>query len=211
MKRVGAYLRVSTQHQSTDLQRVELESYIRARGWVDIKFYEDQATGTNGNRPGLKSLMSDVRNRKIDIVISWKMCRLFRSLKDLVSTLEEFRQLGVDYISYKDQLDMSSPSGRLMTHLLGAFSEFEASLIKERVLAGLANAKRNGIKLGRPRQIDLETVLEYRRSGLSLSEVAERLKVTKGAVSKTLSKHELNNGLKNIENIELPKSKLEVE
>lgn len=193
MKRVGVYLRVSTQHQSTGLQREELGIYVKARGWTEVRYYEDQATGTNGNRPGLKALMLDVRARKLDVVISWKMCRLFRSLKDLVSTLEEFQDLGVDYIGYKDNVDMTTASGRLLTHLIGAFAEFEAALIRERVMAGLASAKLKGVRLGRPPQINIETAIAERRSGQSLAQIAAKLNVSKSAVSKTLAKQALKN------------------
>ena len=186
--KVGIYLRVSTQDQSTDLQRREIEQYVKARGWDDIAIYEDKATGTNGNRPSLKQLLSDARERKVDVLICWKLDRFFRSLKDLISTLQEFNELGVQFISLKDNIDMTTSAGRLMLHIIGAFGEFEASLIQERVRAGLRAAKANGTVLGRPPRIDPRQVIQLRNKGLSLSEIGKQIGATKGAVSKTLSK-----------------------
>lgn len=187
-KRIGIYLRVSTQGQNTELQRSEIESFLIAKGWSNKKVFEDHATGTNANRPGLKALMSEVRDCKIDIVITWKMDRLFRSLRDLVSTLEEFRQRNVDYISVKDQIDMTTPAGILLTHLLGSFAQFESSLTKDRVIAGLENAKRKGIRLGRPPVINTDLILRLNASGLSLGQISMRTGYSKSAIHKYLKK-----------------------
>lgn len=191
-KRIGIYLRVSTIGQSTELQRKEVEGYLIARGWLNWTFYEDKLTGTSLARPSLKQLLKDAKERKIDTVICWKMDRFFRSLKDLVTTLQELNESGVEFISIKDQIDMTTASGRLMTHLLAAFAEFEASLIKERVLAGLANAKSKGVILGRPSTINKNEVLKLRVDGKSMSEIAKQLNITKSAVSKTLKKLKIN-------------------
>ena len=188
VKRIGIYLRVSTNGQNTELQRKEIENYLSVRGWTNWTIYEDKLTGTTNQRPALKLMMSDARARKIDAIICWKMDRLFRSLKDLVTTLQELSDFGVEFVSIKDQIDMTTASGRLMTHLLAAFAEFEAALIKERVCAGLANAKRNGVILGRPTVINKYKVVRLKEQGLSLSEIAKQINKTKSAVSKTLKK-----------------------
>lgn len=147
--RVGIYVRVSTQDQSCELQKNELTRYVESRGWETHKIYEDHGhTGTNGNRPMLKALLKDARERNFDVLICWKLDRLFRSLKDLIGTLHELTELKVDFISLKDNIDLTTSSGRLMMHLLGAFAEFEASLIRERVRAGINNARAKGIKFG---------------------------------------------------------------
>ncbi|WP_413569183.1 recombinase family protein [Bdellovibrio sp. HCB117] len=190
-KRIAIYLRVSTQGQNTELQVAEIQSFLAARGWRNYQVYEDKCTGTTATRPALKELLKNARLRRHDIIVCWKMDRLFRSLKDLVGTLQEFDELGIEFISLKDSIDMTTASGRLMTHLLAAFAEFEASLINERVMAGLENARRKGKILGRPKIINSEQVLLLRGQGLSLSQIAERLKVTKSAVSKTLKKSTL--------------------
>lgn len=207
LNRVGIYLRVSTQGQSTGLQRKEIESFLAARGWSQVEIYEDKLTGTNANRPELRRLLKDAGERKLDTVVCWKICRIARSLKDLVSTLQEFNDVGVSFISLKDQIDMTTASGRLLTHLLGAFAEFEASLIRERVVAGLTHAKRNGVRLGRPPRINESFVFQLRTSGLSLSQIAKRVGASKGAVSKTLKKAQMQT----LENTESKSPKMTVE
>lgn len=206
-QRVAIYLRVSTLDQSTELQRHEITAYVHARSWDIFHIYEDKESGTTQKRPALQSMLSAVRARKVDTVICWKLDRLFRSMRDLVTTLHEFQDLGVTFISIKDQIDQTTSTGRLLTHLLGAFAEFEANLIRERVRAGLANAKRKGVKLGRPKTIDIDRVIELRRAGKSLSKIAEIMGVTKSGVSKTLSKL----AIEDIEIPQLPKSKMRVE
>lgn len=186
--RIAVYLRVSTADQSTELQQNEIERYIQARGWASVEIYEDKATGTNGNRPRLKVMLQEARQRKIDLVICWKLDRLFRSLKDLVVTLQEFQDLGIEFISLKDNVDLSTASGRLLMQIIGSMAEFEASLIRERVRAGLRIARSKGKRLGRPTTINQQKVLELRRKNKSLSEIANALGVTKGGVSKTLKK-----------------------
>jgi len=193
-KRIALYVRVSTSDQSTELQLRELNQFTQARGWTTIKVYEDKATGTNGNRPLLKQLLSDARQRKIDVVVIWKLDRLFRSLKDLISTLQEFTELGVDFISLKDNIDLTTSSGRLMMHMLGAFAEFEASLIKERVRAGLRNAKAKGKRLGRPKK-EFWAILEMKHKGLSVKDISKRLGVHQATVYRVFAKTPKNGSL----------------
>jgi DNA invertase Pin-like site-specific DNA recombinase len=187
-KRIGLYIRVSTTEQSTELQRQELEAYAKAREWECIAFYEDKASGTNANRPMLKKLMSDARQRKLDCIVVWKLDRFFRSLKDLVTTLQELSELGIQFISMKDQIDLGTASGRLLMHVVGAMGEFEGALIRERVKSGLKAAKAKGTVLGRPTQIDTAKVIELRKQGLSLTEIGQRINASKSGVSKTLAK-----------------------
>lgn len=187
-KSIGIYLRVSTVGQSTELQCKEIENYLTARGWLNWTIYEDKLTGTTNQRPALKQMINDARARKLDLIVCWKMDRLFRSLKDLVTTLQELSELGVEFVSIKDQIDMTTASGRLMTHLLAAFAEFEAALIKERVNAGITQARRKGIILGRPSVINKNEVMRLRNQGKSLTEIAKQLNTTKSGVSKTLKK-----------------------
>lgn len=187
-KRVGLYLRCSTQDQSTELQKSELLAYIKARDWVLHEIFEDHGrTGTNGDRPALKRLMADARQRKFDVVCCWKLDRFFRSLSAMVAALQEFSDLGIQFVSQKDQIDMTTSSGRLLTHLLAAFGEFEASLIKERVVAGIANARRKGIKLGRPKRRNDEEILRLRKEGKTIRAIASQLKISKGSVQTALN------------------------
>lgn len=187
MNRVAIYVRVSTKEQSVDLQLSEINRFLMARGWGAHCVYQETASGTTVARPELRRLLKDASERKFDILICWKLDRLFRSLKDLVSTLQQFSDLGIAFISLKEQIDMTTASGRLLTHLLGAFAEFEASLIKDRVNAGLAEAKRKGTRLGRPRTVDAESVFILRRQNLSMSEIAKRLGISKASVHKALA------------------------
>jgi DNA invertase Pin-like site-specific DNA recombinase len=184
--RIGVYLRVSTDTQDTGLQKTEIENLIRTRGFNRVITYEDKSSGTNSNRPAYQQLMSDCRAGRIDIVIVWKLDRLFRSLSHLIAVLQEFRESNIDFISIRDQIDITTSAGRLMLHILGAFAEFEASLIRERVKAGLMEARRKGVKLGRPQALDKEKALELRAQGLSLSQIGRCLGAAKSTVSKTL-------------------------
>lgn len=181
---VAIYVRVSTQDQSLDLQKSELMRFAKARGWRVTKIYEDKATGTNGNRPRLKELMCAAAARRFDVLLIWKLDRLFRSIKGLATTIHEFEALGIAFVSLRDQIDLSTPSGRLMVHMLGAFAEFEASLIKERVVAGLREAKRKGVQLGRPNEIDKERVLKLRSDGCSFAQIANELGCSKAGAFK---------------------------
>jgi DNA invertase Pin-like site-specific DNA recombinase len=187
MVRVAVYLRVSTIDQSTDLQRLEVEQYLKLRGWTAINFFEDKASGTNDNRVQFQEMMKQAKARKFDVLVCWKLDRLFRSMKHLVVTLGELQELNIQFISLKDQIDLTTSSGRLMMHLIAAFAEFEADLIKERVNAGLRNAKAKGKILGRPRVINPNVVVSLRQKGLSLSEIARQIGASKSSVSKTLT------------------------
>lgn len=191
-KRIGIYLRVSTSEQSTELQLREINQFLDARGWQTREIYEDSGlSGANSNRPQLKRLLRDVKQRKIDIVICWKMDRLFRSLKDLIVTLQEFSELGIELISLKDNVDLSTSSGKLLMHLLGAFAEFERNLIVERVRAGLVNAKAKGKRLGRPIKRNEEEIRTLRTNGLSIRSIAKELKISKSTVQSVVSRKPL--------------------
>lgn len=188
MKRVGIYARVSSLDQSTEMQVQELKEYCKARAWQLVMVCEDKASGTNDKRPQLQTLLNAASQRKIDVVLVWKLDRFARSLKDLMSMLTQLKDLGIEFVSLKDSIDLTTAQGRLLAQLLGAFAEFEASLIRERVRAGLRNAVRKGKKLGRKPTVDAEHVKKLRAKGRSLSEIAEAVGCTRSAVSKTLKK-----------------------
>ncbi len=196
MSKVVVYLRVSTVDQNTELQKREVEQYLIARGWTALCFFEDKASGTNDNRSQFQEMMTMAKSRKFDVLVCWKLDRLFRSMKHLVVTLSELQDLNIQFISLKDQIDLTTSSGRLMMHLIAAFAEFEADLIKERVNAGLRNAKAKGKILGRPKVINPNVVMSLRQKGLSLSEIARQIGVSKSSVSKTLTALALPNPLK---------------
>lgn len=187
MQRVALYTRVSTQDQSCELQRRELQDYAVARGWEVCKVFEDKATGTNTKRPMLNALMKDSKERRFDIVVVWKLDRFARSLKDLVIMLQEFTDLGIQFVSLRDNIDLTTSSGRLMMHMIGAFAEFEASLIRERVRAGLNNAKAKGKRLGRPKARDDRSIQMLRTQGLSIRKIAKELRTSVGSVQRALA------------------------
>lgn len=185
--RCAIYLRVSTMDQKTDLQHDELKSYCAARGWTVTQVYEDKATGCNTNRTHFQKLMKDAHARRFDVLAVWKLDRFARSLKDLVNHLQELTDLGIGFVSIKDAgVDLTTPTGRLLTHLLSAFSEFEASLIRMRVKAGLDNAKRKGKKLGRPKVRDDDRIRALRAQGLSIRAIARQAGVSAMAVQRSL-------------------------
>lgn len=187
--RVGTYSRVSTSDkgQNPKVQQEELRRYCAARGWdISIEVVDEGFSGGTDKRPGLKQLMSLARSRKIDVIAVVKLDRLFRSLKHLVTTLDELDCLGVRFISIQDQIDLTTASGRLMLHLLGAFGEFERALIRERTLMGLAHARRHGKRLGRPRTHDVDTLKALRAKGASFREIQRITGAPMGCIARAL-------------------------
>lgn len=185
------YARVSTSDkgQSTEMQVRELTEFAKLKGFPIFRVYEDKGfSGSSSNRPMLKELMQDVRDGKVTHVLCWRLDRWFRSLKEVVNTLNEFAERKIVFVSLKDGIDLSSSTGRLMANLLACFAQFEVEVIRERVRSGLENARRHGRVGGRRQQIDREKVLGLRSQGKSLQDIADQLGVTKSAVSKTLSK-----------------------
>jgi DNA invertase Pin-like site-specific DNA recombinase len=169
--RVALYVRVSTGTQSVDPQELALRKYCEERDWTQIQIFKDPAiSGMKDRRPGLDALMDAARRRAIDVVLIWKLDRLGRSLLHLVQALEEFRQLGIDFISTTECFDTSTPHGRLLLNLTAMFANFERDLISERVKLGLANARQKGKRLGRPPiktldHAEAKTLLKERASG----------------------------------------------
>jgi DNA invertase Pin-like site-specific DNA recombinase len=152
MKRVAIYLRVSTSKQETSNQRRELQAVAERSGWQVVKVYEDAGiSGAKGRdkRPGLDALLKAVNAKEFDMVASWSVDRLGRSLTDLLSILQCLRDKHVDLFLHQQGLDTSTTAGRAMFQMLGVFAEFERGIIRERINAGLARARANGTKLGR--------------------------------------------------------------
>lgn len=190
--KTAIYARVSTadKGQDVDLQLNDLRSYAKARGWSVCNEYIDRGqSGVKDRRPALDSLMEECRKRKIDSIIVWRLDRFGRSLKHLINTIDELRHLNVSFVSYHENLDFTSSTGLLLFHLLGAFAEFERNILKDRVKAGLANARTKGRKLGRPgKDVDLATIVELKHSGKTIREISKEMGVSIGLVHKTLSK-----------------------
>jgi len=188
--RAALYARVSTLNgQHPEMQLAELREYASRRGWEIMGEYVDEGvSGSKESRPELNRLMADAHRRQFDIVLVWKIDRFGRSLKHLVNALADLDSYGVTFASLKDNLDLSTPSGRLMFQIIGAMAEFERALIQERVKAGLHNARRNGKQLGRPsRVVDLTSIARMKAEGHSLRNIAEKLRVGYGTVRTRLA------------------------
>lgn len=143
-------------------------------------------SGATERRPGLKRLMELARDGQINTVVVLKMDRLFRSLKHLINTLEEFETLGVQFIAIKDNIDYTTPSGRLFVQILGSLAEFEKSLLRERTLLGLEHARSMGRCLGRPKTRNDAAIIEARSEGMSYSDIQRKLGVSRGAIYRAL-------------------------
>ena len=180
MTRVSLYARVSTLHdQDPEMQLRELREYAGRRGWEIADEYVDQGvSGSKESRPELNRLMADAHRRSFDAVLVWKIDRFGRSLKHLVTALADLGAYGVAFVSLLDNLDLSTPSGRLMFQIIGAMAEFERALIQERVKAGLRNAQAKGKRLGRPRRVvDAFRIAALRESGASWRAISRQLGV----------------------------------
>jgi DNA invertase Pin-like site-specific DNA recombinase len=183
--RVALYARVSTCNgQNPEMQLAELREYASRRGWEIFSEYVDLGiSGTKESRPELNRLMADAHRRNFDVVLCWKVDRFGRSLKHLVNALADLDSYGVAFVSLRDNLDLSTPSGRLMFQIIGAMAEFERSLIQERVRAGLRNAKLKGKTLGRPRRIvNGDEMVRLREQGMSFREIAKAVGASPGTV-----------------------------
>jgi DNA invertase Pin-like site-specific DNA recombinase len=191
IRRVALYARVSTLHgqQDPEMQLSELREYATRRGLSIHEEYVDQGvSGSKESRPALNRLMSDAQRCRFDAVLVWKIDRFGRSLKHLVNSLADLSAYGIAFISLRDNLDLSTPSGRRMFQIIGAMAEFERALIQERVRAGLRNARAKGKRIGRPRQeVDPRKVLELRGQGLSWREVSARLGIGLGTAYRAIS------------------------
>jgi DNA invertase Pin-like site-specific DNA recombinase len=188
--RAGLYARVSTLNgQHPEMQLVELREYSSRRGWeITSEYVDEGVSGSKESRPELNRLMADAHRRKFDIVLVRKIDRFGRSLKHLVTALADLDAYGVTFASLRDNLDLNTPSGRLMFQIIGAMAEFERALIQERVKAGLQNARRNGKQLGRPsRVVDLDDISRLKADGHSLRNIAEKLGVGYGTVRMRLA------------------------
>jgi putative DNA-invertase from lambdoid prophage Rac len=193
VKRVAIYVRVSTASkskqgdavnfiQNLEVQEQPLKELIAQRGWTLHRVYSDRASGAKERRPGLDALMADARRGLFDVVIVWRFDRFARSVKQLVVALEEFRVLGIDFISHQEALDTSTPMGKAMFTIVAAMAELERSIIRERVIAGVEHARRNGTKtgqpVGRPKAVfNRHEAIRLRNEGLSWREIARKLRV----------------------------------
>jgi len=194
-KRAGFYVRVSTDGQDTEMQESELKEYCARRGWESILYRDRGQSGAKQDRPALNSLLSDLRKRRLHVVLVWSLDRLARSLKQLLSISEECRSLGVDLVSLRQNIDTTLPAGRLTFQILGAVAEFERELLRDRVKSGMAQARRAGKRIGRPalRHFgpgELQRVRLLRQQGASVRKLAKDFATTQWMIAKLLGSPE---------------------
>jgi DNA invertase Pin-like site-specific DNA recombinase len=179
MKRIALYLRVSTSKQDTENQRRELEAVAARSDWEIVRVFEDAGiSGAKGrdDRPGLDALLRAVNSREFDLVAAWSVDRLGRSLTDLLNILQNLKDKRVDLFLHQQGLDTSTTAGKAMFQMLGVFAEFERGIIKERVTAGLARARANGVKLGRGNLKDGKKSADEKRWGMSRTAMTKRIR-----------------------------------
>ena len=189
--RTALYARVSTLNgQHPEMQLAELREYASRRGWEIVGEYVDEGvSGAKESRPQLNHLMADMHRRKFEIVLVWKIDRFGRSLRHLVNALADLDAYGVAFVSLKDNLDLSTPSGRLMFQIIGAMAEFERALIQERVRSGIRNARARGKRFGRPCiAVDTARIARLRASGASWSQISEQLGIGVGTAYRAFQK-----------------------
>jgi DNA invertase Pin-like site-specific DNA recombinase len=189
MKRVAIYIRVSTSKQDTDNQRRELKAVAERSDWQIVKVYEDAGiSGAKGRdkRPGLDAMLKAVNAKEFDMVASWSVDRLGRSLTDLLNILQNLHEKGVGLFLHQQGLDTSTSAGKAMFQMLGVFAEFERGIIRERVNAGLARAKAKGTKLGRRRvKPSVEArIVELRANGDGIHKIRRKLGIGTSVVQR---------------------------
>ncbi len=191
MKRAAIYARVSTRNgQHPEMQLAELRAYCGRREWGVAGEYVDQGiSGSKEQRSALDRLLADCRRRTVDAVVVYRYDRFARSLRQLVNALEEFRSLGVDFISLHEGVDTSTPNGRLVFGIFASIAEFQRELIRERVRSGIATARTREKRLGRPRvTVDASRVAVLRAQGLSWRSIADEMGIGLATAVRAVSK-----------------------
>ncbi len=189
MFRAGLYARVSTNDQQTlPMQSRAMREYAAPQGWTVAMQVREVGSGA-AKREACEELLEAARRREIDIVLVWRLDRWGQSVADLWATLQELEHLGVGFVSLTEALDLTTPAGRAMAGLLAIFAEFEREILRERTRAGLAYARENGKRLGRPMTAGLQAsaIRQLHRAGASKSEIARRLDVGRTSVRRILA------------------------
>src|SRR5437870_11174549 len=190
--RAAIYARVSTLDQEPENQLAELRRFVEVRGWTATEYVDRGVSGSKDRRPALDTLIRDAKRRKLDVLVCWRLDRLGRNLKHLITLLDDLQALGVGFVSLAEGIDATTPAGKLQMHILGAIAEFERARIQERVRAGLARAKAQGVRLGRPRRrIDPERLAEV--AGLPEREAARRLGIPRSTLQRWLAQKPAEN------------------
>jgi DNA invertase Pin-like site-specific DNA recombinase len=184
--KAAIYARVSTLDQEPENQLQELRRYAAARGWYAAEYVDRGVSGAKDRRPALDLLLADAKRRRFDVLVCWRLDRLGRNLRHLILLLDELQAVGIGFVTLGEGIDTTSPTGRLVLHVLGAIAEFERERIRERVLAGLQRARTQGVKLGRPKlRIDPARLASV--SGLPAREAARQLGIPRSTLQRALA------------------------
>jgi DNA invertase Pin-like site-specific DNA recombinase len=181
--KVAVYARVSTHDQTAENQLIELRRYVDARGWSAVEYVDHGVSGAKDRRPALDQLVADVRRHRVEAVVCWRLDRLGRNLRHLVLLLDDWQARGVAFVTLGEGIDTSTPAGRLVAGVLGSIAEFERARIQERIMAGLARARAQGKRIGRPRATPLSTNAP---AGLTVRQAAAVWGVSKSTAARRL-------------------------
>ncbi len=187
MKRAALYLRVSGLDQHPETQLYDLRQMAAQRGYETVAEITDKISSTKARRPGLEELMRDAKRGRFDVVLVWACDRIARSTRHFLELLDEFNRLGVEFVSFREQIDTGGPLGRAIVVIIGAIAELERSLIVERVRAGMRRARLEGRQIGRkPLELDREAILIDRQRGQSLGQIAKAHCVSRATVHRVV-------------------------
>jgi len=189
MKHAALYMRVSTVDQHPETQLHDLRQMAGQRGFEIVHEYTDRISGAKAKRPGLDAMMADGRRGKFDVVLVWASDRIARSTKHFLDVLDELKRINIEYVSFRENIDTAGPLGRAIVVIIGAISEFERSLIVERVRAGMRRARLEGQQIGRqPLVLDSAAIQSDRRQGQSIRQIARGHSVSTATIQRVLRK-----------------------
>jgi len=190
VKRAALYLRVSTIDQHPETQLHNLRQMAAQRGYAIVNEYTDRISGTKVKRPGLDQMMADARRGRFDVVLVWASDRIARSVKHFLEVLDELNRIGVEFVSFREQIDTGGPLGRAIVVIIGAIAELERNLIVERVRAGMRRARLDGTRIGRaPLVLDSLAIQQDRQRGQSIRQIAKGHRISTATVQRVLRKH----------------------
>jgi len=186
-KKAALYMRVSTFEQHPETQVHDLRQLAQQRGFEVVQEYSDRISGTRASRPGLDAMMAAAHRREFDIILVWACDRLARSVRHFLEVVDQLNHLGIEFVSFREQLDTAGPLGRAVVVIIGAIAELERNLIIERVRAGMRRAKLEGRRIGRrPLDVDRLAIFDDRRAGRSLSQIAKTHQISRTSVARVL-------------------------
>ena len=189
MKRAVLYMRVSSVDQHPETQLLDLRQMAVQRGYEIVNEYTDRISGVKARRPGLAQMMADARRGRFDVVLVWASDRIARSVKHFLDVLDELNRIGVEYVSFREQIDTGGPLGRAIVIIIGAVAELERNLIIERVRAGMRRARLEGQRIGRaPLAVDNAAIQQDRQRGQSIRQIARGHSVSTATIQRVLRK-----------------------